>query len=175
MALVAHRPVVGTPARRRSNATFLKLCCAWGELRGMNSFRSTLPHPIHEEPRIKPEAHEKRDYWRVPHGQPGDAHPSDEALLSRIALDDDSAFCVLYTRYREPLIRYFFGHTGNSVSAEDLASSTLTALYERRRHFRDLGVPGGAWIWGIARRELGTYLRGQAAESSKRSRMATFR
>lgn len=33
--------------------------------------------------------------------------------------------------------------------------------YERRRRFRDVGKPGGAWLYGIAAKELSHWFRRQ--------------
>lgn len=35
----------------------------------------------------------------------------------------------------------------------------FAVAYERSGHFRDVGKPGGAWLYGIARRELSHYFR----------------
>lgn len=48
--------------------------------------------------------------------------------------------------------------------AADLLAETFAVAYERRRRFRDIGRPGGAWLYGIAAKELSHWFRGQEVE-----------
>jgi len=57
-----------------------------------------------------------------------------------------------YARVREPEV------------AADLLAETFAFAYERRRHFGDTGHPGGAWLFGIARKELSHYFRRRSVD-----------
>jgi RNA polymerase sigma-70 factor (ECF subfamily) len=48
--------------------------------------------------------------------------------------------------------------------AADLLAETFAVAYERRRRFRDIGRPGGAWLYGIAAKELSHWFRRQEVE-----------
>jgi RNA polymerase sigma factor (sigma-70 family) len=52
----------------------------------------------------------------------------------------------------------------NAEVADDLLAETFAAAWMARTRFRDLGKPGGAWLCGIARRELSRYFRRERVE-----------
>jgi RNA polymerase sigma factor (sigma-70 family) len=48
--------------------------------------------------------------------------------------------------------------------AADLLAETFAVAHERRARFRDVGKPGGAWLHGIAAKELSHWFRRQEVE-----------
>ena len=48
--------------------------------------------------------------------------------------------------------------------AADLLAETFAVAYEQRHSFRDIGRPGGAWLYGIAARELSHWFRRRQVE-----------
>jgi RNA polymerase sigma factor (sigma-70 family) len=92
---------------------------------------------------------------------PGERSDVELVLASR---SDPQAFRELYDRWAEPLLAYFFRRTTNAEVASDLLAETFAIAYEKRQRFRDGGVPGGAWLYGIARIELSRYFRRQRVQ-----------
>jgi RNA polymerase sigma factor (sigma-70 family) len=82
-----------------------------------------------------------------------------DAELILASRGDPHAFRELYDRWAEPLLAYFYRRVRSPEVAADLLSETFAVAFERRLSFRDIGRPGGAWLYGIARRELAHYFR----------------
>ena len=74
-----------------------------------------------------------------------------DALLIVASGDDPRAFRELYDRWAERLLAYFYGRVLDAEVAADLLAETFAVAYERRRRFRDIGRPGGAWLTGCGR------------------------
>lgn len=72
---------------------------------------------------------------------------------------DPQAFRELYDRWADRLLAYFYARTLNAEVAADLLAETFAVAWERRWHFRDIGRPGGAWLYGIAGHELSHWFR----------------
>lgn len=77
---------------------------------------------------------------------------------------DPRAFRELYDRWAEKLLAYFYRRVLDPEVAADLLAETFAVAYERRRRFRDIGRPGGAWLYGIAAKELSHWFRRQEVE-----------
>jgi RNA polymerase sigma-70 factor (ECF subfamily) len=77
---------------------------------------------------------------------------------------DPHAFRELYDRWADCLLAYFYRRVRNPEVAADLLAETFAVAYERRGSFRDVGKPGGSWLYGIARRELSRYFRRSRVE-----------
>lgn len=75
---------------------------------------------------------------------------------------DPGAFSLLYKRWSAPILGYFYRRTWDAGVSADLVAETFAAAWLRRHRFRDVGKPGGAWLFGIAGRELGRYRRRRA-------------
>jgi RNA polymerase sigma factor (sigma-70 family) len=82
-----------------------------------------------------------------------------DAELIVASRSDPHAFRELYDRWADTLLAYFYRRVRDAEVAADLLAETFAVAYERRGHFRDIGKPGGAWLYGIARRELSHYFR----------------
>jgi RNA polymerase sigma-70 factor (ECF subfamily) len=91
------------------------------------------------------------------------ASRSDEELIVA-SREDPQAFRELYDRWAEPLLAYFYRRVLDAEVAADLLAETFAVAWTRRRRFRDLGRPGGAWLYGIAAKELSRYFRRQRVE-----------
>ena len=87
-----------------------------------------------------------------------------DAELILAARRDPDAFRQLYDRWAETLLAYFYRRTFDAEVAADLLAETFAVAYERRGKFRDVGRPGGAWLYGIAAKELAHWYRRQAVE-----------
>lgn len=82
-----------------------------------------------------------------------------DAELIVASRGEPQAFRELYDRWAENLLGYFYRRVHSAEVAADLLAETFAVAYERRHRFRDLGRPGAAWLYGIARRELSHYFR----------------
>ncbi len=87
-----------------------------------------------------------------------------DAELIVASRDDPRAFRELYDRWAERLLAYFYRRVLDADVAADLLAETFAVAYERRRRFRDVGRPGGAWLYGIAGKELSHWFRRQEVE-----------
>ncbi len=88
---------------------------------------------------------------------------TDEELIIA-SRDDPGAFRELYDRWAERLLAYFYRRVLDAEVAADLLAETFAVAYERRKRFRDVGSPGGAWLYGIAAKELSHWFRRQEVE-----------
>jgi RNA polymerase sigma factor (sigma-70 family) len=91
-----------------------------------------------------------------------DAETDAELILA--SRSDPAAFRELYDRWAERLLAYFYRRVFDAEVAADLLAETFAVAYERRNRFRDVGSPGGAWLYGIASKELSHWFRRQAVE-----------
>jgi RNA polymerase sigma-70 factor (ECF subfamily) len=95
-----------------------------------------------------------------------------DAELLIASRDDPRAFRELYDRWAERLLAYFYRRVLDAEVAADLLAETFAVAFERRRRFRDVGRPGGAWLYGIAAKELSHWFRRQAVEQRAVRRLA---
>jgi RNA polymerase sigma-70 factor (ECF subfamily) len=87
-----------------------------------------------------------------------------DAELIVASRQDPAAFRALYDRWAERLLAYFYRRVFDAEVAADLLAETFAVVYERRGRFRDVGRPGGAWLYGIAAKELSHWFRRQEVE-----------
>jgi RNA polymerase sigma-70 factor (ECF subfamily) len=87
-----------------------------------------------------------------------------DAELILASRNDPAAFRELYDRWAERLLGYFYRRIFDAEVAADLLAETFAVAYERRVRFRDVGKPGGAWLYGIAAKELSHWFRSQEVE-----------
>ena len=87
-----------------------------------------------------------------------------DAELLLAARTDASAFRVLYDRWSTRLLAYFYRRTFDVEESADLVAETFAVAWLRRHRFQDIGAEGGAWLYGIARRELGRWRRRRRVE-----------
>lgn len=90
-----------------------------------------------------------------------DAGPlSDAVLLARAAAEPD-LFAVLYDRHVDAVAGFLYRRTGCPQTTLDLTAETFAAAYVHRRRYEAGRGPARAWLIGIARRQLGTFVRRQ--------------
>ena len=86
-----------------------------------------------------------------------DERSDTELLLASRA--EPAAFVELYRRHAEDLLRYFARRTLDPEAAAELTAETFAEAYASRRNYRDTGVNGVAWLYGIARHQLSRFFR----------------
>lgn len=97
-------------------------------------------------------------------------HATDaEALVESV--DDPERFGVVVRRWSQPLLRYFYRRTFDADASLDLVAETLAVAFERRDRYRTTETPADAWVFGIARRELGRYRRRHAVRTRAAHRL----
>jgi len=103
-------------------------------------------------------------------GMTGGSDRSDAELIASTDSSGD-AFSALYERHVDDVLRYFVRRTNCAQTAADLTAETFTAALISRRRFRDTGVPGRAWLFKIAQRQLGRFIRTEAVSKRARRRL----
>lgn len=91
-------------------------------------------------------------------GQQSDA----ELLIASCA--DPAAFAELYERSSGSILGYFYRRTWDPHVSANLVADTCAAAWLRRDTYRELDGSPNAWLFGIARRELGRYRRRRRIE-----------
>ena len=85
-------------------------------------------------------------------------------------------FVEFYCRTMPGLLRYFARRTLDAQAASDLAAETLAEAFAARSRFRDRGAGSAtAWLYTIARRQFGSYLRRLRVEDAARRRLGMRR
>ena len=102
--------------------------------------------------------------WRNEAGEQGRVggvtdHQAADAEVLAASVQDPERFGVLVRRWSGPLLRYFHRRTFDTETSLDLVAETLAIAFERRARYRKTDAPASAWLFGIARRELGRYRR----------------
>ena len=83
---------------------------------------------------------------------------SDSELLT-VSATEPAAFAVLYRRHAEDMLRYFARRTLDPEAAAELTAETFAQAFASRASYRETGANGVAWIYGIARHQLGRFFR----------------
>jgi RNA polymerase sigma-70 factor (ECF subfamily) len=97
--------------------------------------------------------------------------PTDGELLGAVDRDPH-AFRLLYERWAEPLLAFCYRRTCDPEASLDLVAETFAIAYQKRHRYRDRGRTVGAWLYGIAARELAAYRRRQQVELRACRRLA---
>ncbi|MFI5054814.1 MAG: RNA polymerase sigma factor [Actinomycetota bacterium] len=95
-----------------------------------------------------------------------DERSDTELLLASRA--DPATFVELYRRHAEDLLRYFARRTLDPEAAAELTAETFAEAFASRRNYRDTGVNGVAWVYGIARHQLSRFYRTGTIEAKAR-------
>ncbi len=106
----------------------------------------------------------------------GDADTQrDEELL--VASGDQAVeFVAFYDRAMPGLLGFFARRTFDAQIAADLTAETLADAFASRHRFRDRGDgSASAWLYTIARRKLGRFLRRRRVEDTARRRLGIER
>lgn len=83
----------------------------------------------------------------------------EDADLLRIAKREPEAFGAFYDRHAETILAYCMRRVGCAETAADITAEVFAAAYVQRSKFRNVGKPAVAWLYGIARRQIGTFAR----------------
>ena len=93
---------------------------------------------------------------------------TDEELLTATPREPD-AFAELYRRHAAAFTAYFLRRTRDPEAAADLTAETFAAALQGVRRFDARRGTAVMWLFGIAHRELATYLeRGAVAGRARR-------
>lgn len=102
------------------------------------------------------------------------ASASDAELLAA-AVNDASAFRLLYDRYASRIQRYHLRRCRDEEAALDLVAETFAQAWWMRRAFRDeVDGSAGPWLYGIARHVLLQSVRRERLEDSARQRLGAL-
>jgi RNA polymerase sigma-70 factor (ECF subfamily) len=112
------------------------------------------------------------------HTDPGVSN--DETTLGDVELllgagDDPELFAELYRRHVRAVLTWFTRRTGCAETAADLTAETFAAAFVARRRYEDRGAPVIAWLFGIARRQLGSYARRRRVDQRARRKLGIER
>lgn len=102
-----------------------------------------------------------------------DERSDTELLLASRA--EPVAFVELYRRHAEDVLRYFARRTLDPEAAAELMAETFAEAYASRRNYRDTGANGVAWLYGIARHQLGRFFRTGQTDAAARRRIGISR
>jgi len=102
-----------------------------------------------------------------------DERSDTELLLASRA--EPVAFVELYRRHAEDVLRYFARRTLDPEAAAELTAETFAEAYASRRNYRDTGTNGVAWLYGIARHQLGRFFRTGTIDADARRRIGLSR
>jgi RNA polymerase sigma-70 factor (ECF subfamily) len=84
---------------------------------------------------------------------------------------EPEAFTELYRRHAEDLLRYFARRTLDPETAAELTAETFAEAFASRVTYRDQGVNGVAWLYGIARHRLGRFFRSGRVDAAARRKL----
>lgn len=95
---------------------------------------------------------------------------SDTELLIA-SRDDPDAFAALYRRHADAILRFFARRTLDPEAAAELTAETFAQAFASRRSFDDRGVEGVAWLYGVARHQLGRFFRSGRVDVAARRKL----
>lgn len=95
---------------------------------------------------------------------------SDSELLT-VSATEPAAFAVLYRRHAEDLLRYFARRTLDPEAAAELTAETFAQAFASRKTYQDTGANGVAWIYGVARHQLGRFFRSGRIDRAARRKL----
>ncbi len=84
---------------------------------------------------------------------------------------EPAAFVEVYRRHAEDLLRYFARRTLDPEAAAELTAETFAEAFASRRNYRDTGANGVAWLYGIARHQLGRFFRSGRVDAAARKKI----
>jgi RNA polymerase sigma factor (sigma-70 family) len=95
----------------------------------------------------------------------------DDVELILRSRHEPELFGVLFERHAEPMLAFFAHRTLDPEAAAELVAETFAEAFSSRARFRDQGVAGAAWLFGIGRNLLSRYFRNGAVETRARRRL----
>ena len=77
-------------------------------------------------------------------------HLEDQELMARIQADDVKAFEMLYARYANPLVNFFYQMCFDRTASEDYLQETFLRVWRARMSYRPIGKVS-TWLFQIAK------------------------
>ena len=107
-------------------------------------------------------------------GRSGSADPSRGRFARTQATH--APFADFYDAMAPAVLRFFAKRTRDAERAFDLTAETFAKAFEKREQFRgSTDVEAAAWLWSIARNELGRYHRRRSVELAALQRLGLER
>jgi RNA polymerase sigma-70 factor (ECF subfamily) len=94
-----------------------------------------------------------------------------DAELLIASRDDPDTFTELYRRHAEDLLRYFARRTRDPEAAAELTAETFAQAFASRATYTKQEVSGVAWLYGVARHQLGRFFRSGRVEAGFRRKL----
>lgn len=94
----------------------------------------------------------------------------DAELILRSSREPE-VFGALFERHAEPMLAFFARRTLDAEAAAELVAETFAEAFSSRSRFRDQGVDGAGWLYGIGKHLLSRYFRAGAVEARARRRL----
>jgi len=85
--------------------------------------------------------------------------------------EDPEAFAALYRRHAQEILRFFARRTLDPEAAAELTAETFAQAFASRGSYRDQGVDGVAWLYGVARNQMGRFFRTGRVDAAARRRL----
>ena len=95
----------------------------------------------------------------------------DDGALLVLSREDPDAFGTFYERHAEDLLRFFARRTLDPDAAAELTAETFAEAFASRHRYRERGVGGGPWLYGIAKHKLSRFFRDGAVDARARRRL----
>ena len=83
---------------------------------------------------------------------------TDEQLIANFQNGDRKSYNMLVHRYRDKLIRYLYGFSGDLDDAEDLVQETFLKVYIKKDSYKEI-AKFSTWLYTIAKNLANTELR----------------
>ena len=84
---------------------------------------------------------------------------------------EPEVFGTLFERHAEAMLAFFARRTLDAEAATELVAETFATAFSSRQGFRDQGVDGAGWLYGIGRHLLSRYFRSGAVDARARRRL----
>ena len=95
----------------------------------------------------------------------------DDAELILRSSREPELFGLLFERHAESMLGFFARRTLDAESAAELVAETFAEAFASRFRFRDEGIDGAGWLYGIGKHLLSRYFRAGAVEARARRRL----
>jgi RNA polymerase sigma-70 factor (ECF subfamily) len=86
----------------------------------------------------------------------------EQRLVEAACRGEESAIEALYRTHFDTIYRYVFLRLGSPTAAEDVTSQVFLGMVRGLGRYRDEGKPFVAWLYGMARKQIAFYQRGQS-------------
>jgi RNA polymerase sigma-70 factor (ECF subfamily) len=90
----------------------------------------------------------------------------EQRLVEAASRGEESAIEALYRTHFDTIYRYVFLRIGSPSAAEDVTSQVFLGMLRGLGRYRDEGKPFVAWLYGMARKQVAFYQRGQSRAPS---------